>query len=311
MVDGGRRAVAQGRIDTLLAAWQVACQAIMTNSRAQNFLVGGAVREEIWISQGVDLPSAGFLHEDMAGYPCIDEARPDGPTKAIEEFLEMDSTFLTLVVATLRAAWRDATGCSRPPSLGGLGSSSGVLRRLNDLRQRGYSEPVARRLIGEGLAAIRGRWRRTLERHRAYEARDRRPRAVPSKPAYTIFQTAKPGTWRVRFKSGERRGKTVTLSAWQEVLCLALADGARPGAPAPMAVDYKTLFELFFKNRTYERSIELSCSNKINQLIRQRVSRFNLKWKAETGDEGPVLLSRGKPGGGLDGPSEGRRDHRR
>ena len=60
-------------------------------------------------------------------------------------------------------------------------------------------------------------------------------------------------------------------------------------------MSYKQICQAIFPRIIYDR--RSGDTDKLHAAARQAVSRFNQKWQSETGDEGLVLCSEGKPGG--------------
>ena len=293
--DKNRPEQALQRIPALLDAWQAACIANLRPHRDSEFLASRVVREEIRLTQEIELTATSYLDYDMFGYPVWVEGKPGTDQEPVDEFLVMDEGFLELVVKALRCAWRDATGSTRSPSLWDLNNRLGILKRIGELKKKGIEGRNARLFIESKLRTTYQRWEAAIRHHRARRARDVKPPVVKKIPDYSIFECDLPYKWRVRFKNGQRRSKKVGLSKKQDALCRALACETGASNLVPRTVSYKRICQAILPRIIYDR--RSGDTDNLHAAARQAVSRFNQKWQSETGDEGLVLCSERKPGG--------------
>ena len=283
------------RIPALLDAWQAACIANLRPHRDPEYLASRVVREEIRLTQGIEVTATSYLDYDRFGYPVWVEGGPGSDREPLDEFLVMDEGFLELVVKALRCAWRDATGSTRSPSLWDLNNRLGILKRIGELKKKGIEDRDARLFIESKLRTTYQRWQAAIRHHRARQARDVKLPVLKKIPDYSIFECDLPYKWRVRFKNGQRRSKKVRLSKKLDAICRALAYKTGSSKPGSLTVSYKELCEAIFPGIIYDH--QSGGRDNLHAALRQAVSRFNQNWQSETGDEGLVLCSEGKPGG--------------
>ena len=81
--------------------WQAACIANLRPHRDPEFLASRVVREEIRLTQEIELTATSYLDYDMFGYPVWVEGKPGTDQEPLDEFLVMDEGFLELVVKAL------------------------------------------------------------------------------------------------------------------------------------------------------------------------------------------------------------------
>ena len=149
--DNNRQEQALQRIPALLDAWQAACIANLRPQNDPEFLASRVVREEIRLTQGIEVTATSYLDYDEFGYPVWVEGKPGWGLEPLDEFLVMDDNFLELVVKALRCAWHAATGNRRSPSLWDLNNRLGILKRIGELKKKGIEGRNARLFIESKL----------------------------------------------------------------------------------------------------------------------------------------------------------------
>lgn len=298
MVSEARRAEAFRRLPWLLDAWRGVVELMLIPRKEPEILASGVVCFEIQLSSGVEVKTAGVLDYDHQGFPVLVEDTGGRSPDEYEVFYVVDERFLGLVVQALRRAWRDATSGRRAPALDQLHSRRPILDQFLKLKRLGHDERDARSLILDQIAAVQRRWEKAIAAHRAEQARADRPRAAPRPPQYTIFTCRDPYKYRIWFDDRRRQSLEIKLTKREDAICRAVAVRLHgEGGDTTPELSYEDLANCLFPNSTYRALVAVGGKEKVHNLIRQTVHRFNRKFASHAGGDSVILASVGKPGG--------------
>ena len=271
-MNGERQREALERLPLLLTAWVKVNRAFLKRPPSI-IVISDAVVEEISTHQGYTIRYARF--DGKSKYFPMGIFPPDTIC------LRPDKELIGRIARALRKAWRDAITKKREPSLDGLNSSRRLRSLLLELQERGLDRGRIISRIKKQIEATNARWIVAIRKLKEGSKPRKRPTISNSKfvLVYINENDNLSALTVVRYEGKQRKSDEVALTNQNleiyKLLRRRLRNEEEEGRQDIDADDLRQI--------VYSKKIPPSDRGKVNQNLRQVVSRFNRKWRTALG----------------------------